>query len=480
MVQLLKTNTAWMTTVITFFFLWCPVFSAVEDGIVFVVVNQKTVQHVEEARLLAEDIAKQLREVNQKGAVHVATDDWEDEAVWTYYPLLEELSRRHGKNSSWCVFLDETSLLNLRELLSALQKYPKDKQLFLGRAVWDRQDTIIHHFDSVDRKKPFLYPDTRAGMALSTPLIKRLTRRWLDATTRPKIDFTIDAQYEFARFVESAGIKLTNERTFCVEAETETCAVTFQPHKTCLLNQDGELKTEEIHMAVKTCSHFHDERLPVIKDTWLPDAPNHALYSDREDPEWGTVSVGVPNTERGHCGKTLAIIRHVDDLDTSMKWLAIVDDDTLISIPRLKSLLACYDSDEMIAIGERYGYMAVKRHGYDYITGGGGMIFSRALVEELADPDVCSCPTIDTPDDMFLGVCLARLSVPVTHAEGFHQSRPMDYPPELLQPEPLISFHKHWMIDPRKIYAQWLDDNPKGMEGQQRREPSTAKGHSEL
>lgn len=49
-----------------------------------------------------------------------------------------------------------------------------------------------------------------------------------------------------------------------------------------LLNQDGELKTEEIHVAVKTCSHFHDERLPVIKDTWLPDAPNHALYSDRE------------------------------------------------------------------------------------------------------------------------------------------------------------------------------------------------------
>lgn len=50
------------------------------------------------------------------------------------------------------------------------------------------------------------------------------------------------------------------------------------------------------------------------------------------------------------------------------------------SIPHLKSLLACYDSDEMVAIGERYGYMAVKRHGYDYITGGGGMVFSRALV----------------------------------------------------------------------------------------------------
>lgn len=56
----------------------------------------------------------------------------------------------------------------------------------------------------------------------------------------------------------------------------------------------------------------------------------------------------------------------------------------------------------------------------------------------------------------------------------------MDYPPELLQPEPLISFHKHWMIDPRKIYAQWLDDSPNVMEGQQQREPLTSKGHSEL
>ncbi|XP_042869566.1 beta-1,3-glucosyltransferase-like [Penaeus japonicus] len=471
----LKRSSVWVTAVISLYLIWSPVFCAIEDGIVFVVVNQKTLQHVEDARVLAEDIAKQLREVDQKGVVHVATDEWEDEAAWTYYPLLEKLNSRHGSNSSWCVFLEEQSLLNLGELLSVLQTYPKDKALFLGRSLWDREDTIIHHFDSVDPNNPFLYPDTRAGMALSTPLIKRLTKRWLDATTRPKIDFTIDPQYEFARFVESAGVKLTNERTFCVEAEKEACAVTFQPRKPC----DRELQTDEIHVAVKTCSHYHEKRLPVIKDTWLPDAPNYGLYSDREDSDWGTVSLGIPNTERGHCGKTLAIIRHVEDLDTSMKWLAIVDDDTLISIPRLKSLLACYDPDEMVAIGERYGYMAVKRHGYDYITGGGGMVFSRGLVEELADPDVCSCPTNDTPDDMFLGVCLSRLSVPVTHVEGFHQSRPMDYPPELLRPEPLISFHKHWMIDPREIYTQWLDNNPEVSE-EQRQSELTAEGHSEL
>lgn len=55
----------------------------------------------------------------------------------------------------------------------------------------------------------------------------------------------------------------------------------------------------------------------------------------------------------------------------------------------------------------------------------------------------------------------------------------MDYPPELLRPEPLISFHKHWMIDPREIYTQWLDNNPEVSE-EQRQSELTAEGHSEL
>lgn len=44
------------------------------DGIVFVVVNQKTLQHVEDARVLAEDIAKQLREVNQVRVIVTVMD----------------------------------------------------------------------------------------------------------------------------------------------------------------------------------------------------------------------------------------------------------------------------------------------------------------------------------------------------------------------------------------------------------------------
>ena len=42
---------------------------------------------------------------------------------------------------------------------------------------------------------------------------------------------------------------------------------------------------------------------------------------------------------------------------------------------------ACYDSSKPIAIGERYGYGLNTGRGYPYLTGGGGMLFSRAAVE---------------------------------------------------------------------------------------------------
>ena len=70
------------------------------------------------------------------------------------------------------------------------------------------------------------------------------------------------------------------------------------------------------------------------------------------------------------------------------KWLAIVDDDTLFSFRRLVRLLSCYDHESDVALGEKYGYGLDSDYGYDYITGGGGMMFSRGLVQKLAE---CQC-----------------------------------------------------------------------------------------
>lgn len=51
------------------------------------------------------------------------------------------------------------------------------------------------------------------------------------------------------------------------------------------------------------------------------------------DSSVGSISLGVPNTERGHCGKTLAILGYASTqytVDPSIKWLVIADDDTIL------------------------------------------------------------------------------------------------------------------------------------------------------
>lgn len=36
------------------------------------------------------------------------------------------------------------------------------------------------------------------------------------------------------------------------------------------------------------------------------------------------------------------------------------------------------------------------------------------------------------------------------------KARPDDYPSELLQTQFVVSFHKHWMLDPIQVYDKWF------------------------
>lgn len=101
--------------------------------------------------------------------------------------------------------------------------------------------------------------------------------------------------------------------------------------------------------------------------------------------------------------------------DELIKWVFV------ISVPRLQELLSCYDVEFPVALGERYGYNIYNKQGYNYITGGGGIVLNRALVRKLIESETCNCPSISSPDDMFLGVCIARLGIDITHSSLFHQ-----------------------------------------------------------
>ncbi|KAK3855645.1 hypothetical protein Pcinc_037966 [Petrolisthes cinctipes] len=430
--------------------------SAWSNGsVVFVILDQEVTPHMETATHLASHLTHQANQLQLNHKIYIASEEWPNVAAWTYIPVLERVSSSHGDNSTWVVLLGERVQVKLTALLDVLQAHNSSQLIFLGRGVSDHQETIIHHYQSVDPDNPFLYPDARFGIVLSTPLVNRLAKMWNDSGGRKQqSEFNIDAAYEFSTLVWSVGVRLTHTSAFCI-TDRPGCALVYTKLTRC----SNKLQTEDIHFAVKSCSHFHEERLPIIQDTWLGDATNHAIYSDVKDSRYGTVSLGVPNTERGHCGKTLAIIRHAAQL-SHIQWLAIVDDDTLISVQRLTRLLSCYDPGEYVALGERYGFQATTSHGYDYLTGGAGMVFSKVLVNRLAFPSVCKCPSDDTPDDMFLGICLQRMGLPVIHSPTFHQARPKDYPEALLEGEAPISFHKYWMMNPREAYNLYLHTTP--------------------
>ncbi|XP_076876300.1 beta-1,3-glucosyltransferase isoform X2 [Brachyhypopomus gauderio] len=427
--------------------------------VVFVIQSQKISYHAQRAEQKRGNIFHQAQTLNQGAPDVVFLHELSAyDGDWGILPALPRLAEDYCQSSLWVFFLEEETVINLARLLQVLARFGAGREWFLGRALHDDDATIIHHYAFSEEPDTFAYPDFIAGWALSCVLVKRLASYM--KYEPPKSDFTIDLKHEIALYIweEAHGPALMPVHQFCSDLHgspsTEHCASTVN---TYLPSCGSPVEREDIFVAVKTCQKFHSDRVPVVKKTWAKDAMSLEYYSDLSDPTIPTTDLGVANTEKGHCAKTFAILsRFAQGGVTRAPWLLLVDDDTLISLPRLRQLLRCYDPREAVGIGERYGY-GLTKGGYSYLTGGAGMVFSRVAVSRILSSG-CSCPSPDAPDDMVLGRCLSRLGLPVIHSPQFHQARPDDYPKELLLRQSPISFHKHWNINPIAVYQQWLLD----------------------
>jgi hypothetical protein len=69
---------------------------------------------------------------------------------------------------------------------------------------------------------------------------------------------------------------------------------------------------------------------------------------------------------------------------------------------------------------------------------------------------------------MIIATCLHHIQ-PI-HSPLFRQARYLDYPPEVLIPNRTISFHKHWQLNPFRVYDKWFRQNDKQLYVQQRRQ----------
>ena len=417
---------------------------------------------------LSQETRERLREtLNDNGfqstQILIASEDISYHGSWTIFPILPELIIKLKLTEiKWFVFLGTNSRINIEVLHSVLKDHKNEH--FIGYELEDSSHTVIHHYSD---PKYLQYPDFDAGFILSGSLVKDLAMSiaefghqldWIPS------DFSIDPQYEFAKALKmrNSDLKITHDARLCIQKKDD-CAIYIKDNKNlCNATDDTVLKiAAQTFFAIKTCSKFHDERLPIIKKTWAKSAQNIMYFSEVTDAEIGTVQLdGVTNTERGHCHKTMEIISYFNKHAPkhNWKWLVIADDDTILSVHKLLEFLHCFDPKKSIHLGQRYGYnVASGLYGYDYVTGGGGMIFSLEMTRTIMkNLPICSCASKDSPDDMHLGICLSNLGIDIVHSPRFHQARPEDYAKDLLIHQDPISFHKFWNTDPLKIYDKWF------------------------
>ncbi|OXU27395.1 hypothetical protein TSAR_013940 [Trichomalopsis sarcophagae] len=441
--------------------LFCSTIALDPSDIVLIVLSQEEGYNAAQAKLLESEIVKQAKELEKEPPKIILTHTLDVHGTWTIVPLLAYLNDQKVE-AQWYMFCTETTVIRLSKVLSILDKYDVDiyKNLWIGHALYDNEPTIIHHY--AEHTKRFKYPNLASGFVMSKHLFQGLANQ-ANEFISSTVDFSIDASYEFATFVlnEGKGARLTHVPEFCV-VSNDNCATYPKPFYPC----SKVPAKQNAYVAVKTCAKYHVERLAVIRKTWAQYAENIGYFTDTlgicnladENLPDGYI---VPSTDQGHCAKTYAILKHVAPIleEKNLAWLIITDDDTMLSLARLFKFLTCYNPENSSALGERYGYRTTKIHGYDYLTGGSGVILSTPLVQQIIRPGVCECPSATTPDDMFLfGVCLAYLGVKLTHTPLLHQARPIDYSTAYLASQEPISFHKFWLIDPEHIYKEWFQE----------------------
>ena len=171
------------------------------SNVAFTIVSQPQKHHAAVALETKEKLTESLRKSGvAEPQVYTLHEDLPLHGGWTIFPMLPPLIKISPSRTAWFVFLHEAAEVNLEVFKSILDKYTKDYEIFVGKALTDKDSSIIHHFDS----SGLAYPDFKAGFLLSKQLVESLSRHFEENPDQlkefPK-DFSIDASYELAKGV---------------------------------------------------------------------------------------------------------------------------------------------------------------------------------------------------------------------------------------------------------------------------------------
>ena len=160
---------------------FCVVKSHILQQTAFIIMSQDA--HDSKALAFKDSLEKDLKDLGVKAPTAVLLHkDLPILGGWSVLPILEPLLKNYSDDIEWFVFLHESSNVDVNIFEMLLQEYDASKEVFLGKALYDRHPVIIHFYEeNLDMK----YPDFSAGFALSRPLVRRLSAEFQKETKLP-------------------------------------------------------------------------------------------------------------------------------------------------------------------------------------------------------------------------------------------------------------------------------------------------------
>jgi UDP-glucose:O-linked fucose beta-1,3-glucosyltransferase len=373
---------------------------------------------------------------------------------YAIYPIFASILDRYSQMKY--LFIGEyRTRFHPEQLLAFIEhEHNRSNAIYMSHGLYDKHPSIIHHY-SLNLTNP--YPDLSTGMVISRSILMKFIEHW-QTFTKPT-DFMIDIKYELNQLINQLTRTTLNDRSdrFCYE-QRQDC-LTWYDRSIEYACERQDIQLEHLYFAIKTYVGYHQTRVNLLRKTWLTSQLNYHLFTnainETIDKRHERFILTPVNTQRGHCHKTFFILKFFLDKQLNFNYLILADDDTLLSVQRILRVIRCFllSHDSPFVLGERYAY---GEH-YDYPTGGSGIIFNRQAVEQIIEN--CHCPTDDTPDDMFLGLCLKRLQIPLIHIPELHQAQPDAYAQDWLVNQKSISFHKFEGIDVEHVYRTYLHED---------------------
>jgi len=132
---------------------------------------------------------------------------------------LLRLSNGISPNAEWACIMEETTRTVLDRLMEHLESEKSENFKLIGRGLFDRTLSIIHHFygarDGVDYRT-FAFPDFDAGFCMNRKLVMKLAEDEMQFQWKNYPTFQIDPKHELMKFIfEKVGIEMTNSAHFC-------------------------------------------------------------------------------------------------------------------------------------------------------------------------------------------------------------------------------------------------------------------------